>query len=69
MFNDDGSLERYKAKWILCGFTQRSGIDSLKLSAQLLSLLQCRQSSHWLYHMDGLSTSLMSIMPSSWASA
>jgi hypothetical protein len=26
-FNSDGSLERYKARWILLGFTQRSGID------------------------------------------
>jgi hypothetical protein len=26
-FRSDGSLERYKARWVLCGFTQRPGID------------------------------------------
>jgi hypothetical protein len=26
-FNSDGSLERYKARWVLRGFTQRLGVD------------------------------------------
>jgi histone deacetylase 1/2 len=26
-FQADGSLDRYKARWVLCGFTQRPGID------------------------------------------
>ena len=26
-FKSDGSLDRYKARWVLCGFTQRPGID------------------------------------------
>lgn len=26
-FRSDGSLERYKARWVLRGFTQRPGID------------------------------------------
>jgi len=26
-FKPDGSLERYKARWVLLGFTQRLGID------------------------------------------
>jgi histone deacetylase 1/2 len=26
-FNADGTLERYKARWVLRGFTQRPGID------------------------------------------
>jgi hypothetical protein len=26
-FNSDGSLERYNARWILHGFSQRPGVD------------------------------------------
>ena len=26
-FNADGSLERYKARWVLRGFSQRPGVD------------------------------------------
>jgi hypothetical protein len=26
-FHSDGSLERYKAHWVLRGFTQRPGVD------------------------------------------
>jgi len=26
-FNADGTLERYKARWVLRGFTQRPGVD------------------------------------------
>jgi len=26
-FKADGSLERYKARWVLRGFTQRPGVD------------------------------------------
>jgi len=26
-FLSDGSLDRYKSRWVLCGFTQRPGID------------------------------------------
>ena len=26
-FKSDGSLDRYKARWVLQGFTQRPGID------------------------------------------
>lgn len=34
-FNADGSLERYKARWVLRGFTQRPGINLMRLSALL----------------------------------
>jgi hypothetical protein len=27
-FNSDSTLERYKARWVLRGFTQRPGIDN-----------------------------------------
>jgi hypothetical protein len=26
-FNSDGTLERYKFRWVLCSFTQRPGVD------------------------------------------
>jgi hypothetical protein len=35
----NGSLERYKACWVLRGFTQRSGIDFDETSVLWLSLL------------------------------
>ena len=27
MFNPDGTLERHKARWVVCGFTQQPGVD------------------------------------------
>jgi histone deacetylase 1/2 len=26
-FNSDGTLSRYKARWVVCGFTQQHGFD------------------------------------------
>ena len=35
-FKADGSLERYKARLVLCGFTQRPGVDFAKTFSQVI---------------------------------
>jgi len=55
-FNADGSLERYKARWVLRGFTQRLGIDFSKTfspvvkPATVRTVLSLALSRHWPIH-------------------
>ena len=55
-FNADGSLERYKARWVLQGFTQRPGIDFSETfspvvkPATVRTVLSLALSHHWLIH-------------------
>ncbi|WVZ97872.1 hypothetical protein U9M48_043380 [Paspalum notatum var. saurae] len=46
-FHADGSLERYKARWVLCGFTQRPDIDCAEtfLHGTLTERVYCVQPS------------------------
>jgi hypothetical protein len=52
-FTADGSLERYKARWVLRGFTQRSGIDFFETFSSVDKPATVGQSCHWLYLMVG----------------
>jgi hypothetical protein len=55
-FNVDGSLERYKARWVLHGFTQRPNIDfdetfsPVVMPATVRTVLSLALSSNWLIH-------------------
>lgn len=55
-FQPDGSLDRYKVRWVLCGFTQRPGIDfdetfSLVVKpATVHTVLTVALSQHWPIH-------------------
>lgn len=55
-FKADGSLERYKARWVLRGFTQRPGVDlaetfSLVVKpATVWTVLSLALSRHWPIH-------------------
>jgi hypothetical protein len=55
-FNVDGTLERYKARWVIRGFTQRSGIHfdetfSLVVKpATVRTMLSLALSRQWLVH-------------------
>jgi hypothetical protein len=55
-FNSDGFLERYKARWVLHGFTQRPGIDydetfnSVVKPATVRIVLSLAVSCSWLVH-------------------
>lgn len=55
-FQSDGSLDRYKAHWVLCGFTQRPGIDfdetfrPVVKPATVQTVLSLTVSRNWLVH-------------------
>ena len=54
--NPDGSLERYKARWVVRGFRQRAGVDFTDTSAPVVKLgtirtvLQLAVSRAWPVH-------------------
>jgi hypothetical protein len=55
-FNSDGSLKRYKARWVLRGFTQRPGVDydetfsPVVKSAMVHTVLSLAVSPSWPVH-------------------
>jgi len=55
-FHADGTLDRYKARWVLCGFTQRPGIDydetfsPVVKSATIRTVLTLAHSRQWPIH-------------------
>ncbi|WVZ74832.1 hypothetical protein U9M48_022958 [Paspalum notatum var. saurae] len=55
-YKDDGSLERYKARWVVRGFTQRAGIDygetycPVVKSATVRTVLTLAASHEWPVH-------------------
>ena len=55
-FNVDGSLDRYKARWVLCGFTQRLDMDydetfsPVVKSVTVRTVLSLALSQHWPVH-------------------
>jgi hypothetical protein len=55
-FNSDGSLDRYKARWVHRGFTQRPGVDYNETSSPLVkpaticTVLSPVVSRFWLVH-------------------
>ena len=61
-FNADGSLERYKARWVLRGFTQRPGVDydetfSLVVKlATVRTILSLALSRDWAVHQQDIKT-------------
>jgi hypothetical protein len=58
-FSADGTLERYKACWVLRGFTQRPSVDFAETFNSVVKPATVRTVLSWLSHGDGLFTSLM----------
>jgi hypothetical protein len=40
-YNPDGSFQRYKARWVVCGYSQHPRVDSIRLSSPRLFALCC----------------------------
>jgi hypothetical protein len=67
-FHADGSLERYKARWVLHGFTQRPGIDFAETFSPIIKPTTVRTVlSRALSLASGQFTNSMSRTPSSMA--
>lgn len=55
-YNDDGTLERYKARWVVRGFTQRAGVDygetysPVVKSSTVRTVLTLAAARNWLVH-------------------
>jgi hypothetical protein len=58
-FNSDGTLEWYKAHWVLHGFTQRPASTTMRLSARLSSQSPSTRCFSLSSHISVPSTSLM----------
>jgi hypothetical protein len=62
-FRADGTLERYKARWVLRGFTQRPGIDFGETFSPVIKPATVRTVLSLALSRAGRSTNLMSTMP------
>ena len=58
-FQADGSLEQYKVRWVLCGFSQRPGVDFLETFSLVVKpatvriVLSLALSRQWpIHHLD-----------------
>jgi hypothetical protein len=66
-FNSDGTLERYKARWVLHGFTQRLGIDydetfsPVVKPATVRTVLSLTVSHSWLIHQLDVKNALLHV--------
>jgi hypothetical protein len=49
-FHADGSLDRYKARWVLRGFTQRPGVDYDETFSPVRTVLTLVHSRNWPIH-------------------
>jgi histone deacetylase 1/2 len=58
-FNADGTLEWYKARWVLSGFTQRPGVDFAETFSPVVKPATVAPCCPWLSPGTGLCTSSM----------
>jgi hypothetical protein len=63
--NPDGSLDRYKARWVVRGFTQRPGVDfgetfsPVVKPATIRTVLHLSASRHWPVHQLDVSNAFL----------